>query len=178
MERKRKCAEPLPNFTDDSDRVPESLSPSFPRYLLLEATGKQPITRLSPFVIQKTIQGVIGTVESIKKLKSDQLLIETHRKKTSDKILKLTEFSSIKIKASAHPSLNSSKGVIRCPDLSGVPEEEILKELAPQEVSGVRRISFPKNNTRIPTNTLVLTFSTPNLPKTIKIGYLIVKVQV
>ena len=179
MACKRKCTEPIQNITsDDSDKELDISSPSFPRFLLLEAMGKEPITRLSPFVIQKTIQGVIGTVESVKKLKSDQILIETHRKITSDKILKLTEFSTLKIKAFPHPSLNSSKGVIRCPDLSGVPEEEILRELTPQEVSGVRRISFPKDNKRIPTNTIVLTFSTPNLPKTIKVGYLIVKVQV
>ena len=160
MAYKRKCTEEIPNITsDDSDKEPDIISPSFPRFLLLEATGKQPITRLSPFVIQKTIQGVIGTVDSIKKLKSDQLLIETHRKITSDKILKLTEFSSLKIKAFPHPSLNSSKGVIRCPDLSGVPDDEILRELTPQEVSGVRRISFPKNNTRIPTTTIVFFYT-------------------
>jgi hypothetical protein len=62
--------------------------------------------------------------------------------------------------------------------LSGVSEEEILAELKPQEVSGVRRISFPKGERRIPTNTLVITFSTIHLPKTIKVGYLLVKVQV
>ena len=82
------------------------------------------------------------------------------------------------MKVTPHLSLNSSKGVIRCPDLSGLSDEEILTELEPQEVSGVRMISFPKGDKRIPTNTLVITFSTPHLPKTIKVGYLIVKVQV
>ena len=181
MANKRKCTEPIPTIaSDDSDRATtEVTSPSFPRFLLVEATDKkQSITKLSPFLIQKTIQSIIGTVDSIKKLKTDQLLIETNRKTISDKILKLTEFSNLKVSATPHPSLNSSKGVIRCPDLSGISDEEILKELTPQEVSGVRRISFSKDNNRIPTNTLVLTFSNPTLPKTIKVGYLVVKVAV
>ena len=180
MERKRKCPDPFPiHLSDDSDKETTASSPSFPRLLLLESTNKkQPITKLSPFLIQKTIQSIIGTVDSIKKLKSDQLLIETNRKSISDKILKLTEFSSLQVKTTPHQSLNSSKGVIRCPDLSGMLEEEIKAELTPQEVSNVRRISFTKDGKRIPTNTLVLTFSNPNLPKTIKVGYLVVKVNV
>ena len=79
MGNKRKHIDDTPNTTsDDSDKDLELTSPSFPRFLLSEATGKEPITRLSPFVIQKTIQGTIGTVDSVKKLKSDQLLIETN----------------------------------------------------------------------------------------------------
>ena len=180
MAKKRKSHEQIPNISsDDSGEETAVTNQSFPRFLLVEATEKKKsITKLSPFVIQKTIQGMIGTVESIKKLKTDQLLIQTNRKVISDKILNLTEFSTLKVKATPHQSLNSSKGVIRCPDLSGLDEEEITTELTPQEVSHVRRISFTKDGKRIPTNTLVLTFSNPNLPKTIKIGYLVVKVNV
>ena len=148
MERKRKCTEEIPTFSsDDSDgETTTNTSPSFPSFLLIEATDKkQNVTKLSPFVIQKTIQGLIGTVDSIKKLKSDQLLIETHRKIISDKILNLSEFSTLKVKAKPHPSLNSSKGVIRCPDLSGLSEEEIETELTQQEVSNVSRISSTKD---------------------------------
>ena len=181
MALKRKCTEPIPTLSSDDSggETTADKSPSFPRFLLMEATdNKQHITKLSPFVIQKTVQSIIGTVDSIKKLKSDQLLIETHRKSISDKLLKLTHFSSLKVKVTPHQSLNSSKGVIRCPDLSGVPEEEIKTELASQEVSAVRRISFSKDGNRIPTNTIVLTFSNPTLPKTIRVGYLVVKVNV
>ena len=175
MAFKRKCTEEIPHISsDDSDKETETSSPSFPRFLLLEATGKQPITKLSPFLIQKYIQGHFGSVDSVKKLRTDQLLIETNRKNISDKILKTTEFCSQPVKVYPHPSLNSSKGVIRCPDLSGLLDEDILAELKPQEVSGVRRISFLKGERRIPTNTLVLTFSTPHLPKTNRVGYLVV----
>ena len=120
MAFKRNCTEPISTHSsDDSDKETE-ISPSFPRFLLIEATGKEPITKLSPFLIQKYIQGHFGTVDSVKKLKSDQLLIETNRKSISEKILKITEFCSKPVKVTPHLSLNSSKGVIRCPDLSGV----------------------------------------------------------
>ena len=182
MAKKRKNNERIPAISSDDsgeETTPDIQNPSFPRFLLIEATeNRQHITKLSPFLIQKTVQGIIGPVDSIKKLKSDQLLIETNRKTISDKLLKLTEFATLKVKVTPHQSLNSSKGVIRCPDLSGLDEEEILTELTPQEVSNVRRISFSKDGKRIPTNTLVLTFSTPHLPKTIKVGYLVVRVNV
>lgn len=122
---------------------------------------------------------MIGTVQSIKKLeKTEQLLIECNSKSVSDRILKLSDFAGIPTQTKPHPSLNSSKGVIRCPDLKGVSEQEILRELTPQEVCGVRRITRPGDIARIPTNTIVLTFSTPHLPKSIKVGYLKVKVEV
>ena len=97
MAKKRKSIDQIPNISsDDSDEETTVISPSFPRFLLIEATeNKKHITKLSPFVIQKTMQSVIGTVDSIKKLKSDQLLIETHKRNISDKLLKLTEFSFI-----------------------------------------------------------------------------------
>lgn len=53
-----------------------------------------------------------------------------------------------------------------------------MTELTPQGVSGIRRISFSKYVRRIPTNTLELTFNNPKLPPTIRLGYLIVKIQI
>lgn len=180
MDRKRKCTNPIPTISDDSDdsETQPSTCNSFSRFLVIESLDKKPITKVSPFIIEKSVKGIFGTVDSVKKMKNECLLIETNRKTISDKILKTTEFCSLKVKTYPHRSLNFSKGVIRCADLSGVPEEEILKELQPQEVSGVRRISFSKDGRRIPTNTLVLTFSNPKLPTSIKVGYLLVKVQV
>ena len=178
MATKRKCVSPQPVISsEDSDNDPIQIQ-NFPRFIVIQSAEKTPITKISPFVIEKSIKGLIGTVESVKKIKNDCLLVETNRGAISDKILKLTEFCSLKVKTFPHSSLNFSKGVIRCPDLSGLSEEEILTELTPQGVSGVRRISFSKEGKRIPTNTLVLTFNNPKLPTTIKVGYLIVKIQV
>ena len=177
MASKRKCVSPIPGLSSEDSDI-DLTTQNFPRFIVIQSTDKLPITKVSPFVIEKSIKGLIGTVDSVKKIKNDCLLIETNRKQISDKILKLSEFCSLKVKTFPHSSLNFSKGVIRCPDLSGLSEEEILAELTPQGVSGVRRISFSKDGKRIPTNTLVLTFNNPKLPFNIKVGYLIVRVQV
>ena len=67
----------------DSDDEPES-EPSllfqicidnFARFLIIKSEDDQPITHLSPFVIEKQIESIIGTPKSVKKLKNKTLLI-------------------------------------------------------------------------------------------------------
>ena len=41
---------------------------TFPKFLLIESTTKEtPVTSLSPFVIEKQIESMIGTPKSVKK---------------------------------------------------------------------------------------------------------------
>ena len=54
-------------------------------------------------------------------------------------------------------------------------EVEIRDELRDQGVVGVNRATL-KEGEVIPTNTLFLTFGSPDLPKNITVGYLKVKV--
>ena len=42
---------------------------------------------MSPFLIQKSIQGIVGTPKSVKKLKSGALLIEVMKKQHSTSLL-------------------------------------------------------------------------------------------
>ena len=55
-------------------------------------------------------------------------------------------------------------------------EVEIRDELRDQGVVGVNRVTLKKEGEVIPTNTLFLTFGSPDLPKEITVGYLKVKV--
>ena len=55
-------------------------------------------------------------------------------------------------------------------------EVEIRDELKDQGVTGVNRVTLKKERKVIPTNTLFLTFGSPDLPKEIAVGYLKVKV--
>ena len=75
---------------------------------------------------------------------------------------------TLPITVTLHSSLNSSRGVIRLQDFEGVGDDKIGEELSTQGVMAVRRISFHWNNELVLTNTLVLTFSCPALPKSIK----------
>ena len=91
-------------------------------------------------------------------------------------LLKTTRFVDRPIRVSIHEALNSSRGVIRCRELSGMKETEIKKELQEQGVAEVHRVTVKRDTEKVPTNTLFLTFNTPELPKEITVGYLKVKV--
>ena len=83
----------------------------------------------------------------------------------------------VPVKVTPHRSLNSSKGVIRCLDIKDCSDEEILDNLASQNVSHLHRISVVREGVRKNTGTFIVTFNTPILPKTLKIGYLQVRVE-
>ena len=60
----------------DSDDEPESepsllfkSADNFARFLIIKSEEDQPITHLSPFIIEKQIESIIGTPKSVKKLK-------------------------------------------------------------------------------------------------------------
>ena len=56
-----------------------------------------------------------------------------------------TLLANVSINMSPHPSLNTSKGVIRCRDLESVSDEEILENLSSQDITDVRRIKVRMN---------------------------------
>ena len=133
---------------------------------------------LSPFVIEKCIQSIVGHPKTIKKLKSGDLLLEVDRPKQVENLLKTTKIFDLKVKISLHQCLNSSKGVIRCPELRPCSDKEIIDNLTDQGVTGVRNVSVRKNGVLKSTNTYVLTFNTPILPKKIKVAFLSVNLEV
>ena len=163
----------------DSTQGPSSSS-SFPRFLIIESTKvDEPLTKLSPFVIEKVLVSVAGSPKSVKKLNSGSLLVEVEKPKHADNLMKLSRFFEIPAKCYPHTSLNTSRGIIRCPDLAGVTEEEIFfSNLATQNVTAARRITVFRDNVKRSTNTIVLTLSTSILPKFLKVGYLKVPVDI
>ena len=160
----------------DADRDnAQSTSTAFPRFLIIESTvPDQPLSKLSPFVIEKVLVGLAGSPKTVKKLRSGSLLVEVEKSTHSKTLMKIKHFFNIPAKCVPHTSLNTSKGIIRCPDPSDISEEEIAMELADQNVTAARRITF----FRRPTNTIVLTFNTAISPKYLKVGYLKVAVDV
>ena len=155
----------------------------WPRFITLEAklseTQKKPLTRVSPFVIQKGLQGIIGTPKSVKKLKSGALLIEVSKKQQSTSLLNLNELGCIPVIGKAHYGLNQSKGILfdRDHDLDDIPEQEIQKELESQGVVNVKRFNKKRNEIIEPTNTYLLTFGMPTLPANIKVGLYQMKIE-
>ena len=121
---------------------------------------------------------VAGSPKSVKKLNSGSLLVEVEKPKHVENLLKLSCFFEIPAKCYPHTSLNTSRGIIRCPDLAGVTEEDIVSNLATQNVTAARRIIIFRDNVKRSTNTIVLTIRTSILPKILKVGYLKVPVDI
>ena len=142
----------------------------WPRYLVMTSTSKEShLSKLSPFATQNAFQAIAGTLKSIKRSRDGSFLVECCRKAQA------TNLSPVKV--TIHKVLNSSCGVIRCRDLRNMSELEIWNEMKDQVVVGVHHVIVRKNGEVIPTSTLFLMFSAPDLSEEIKVGYLRVKVE-
>ena len=72
----------------------------------------KPLTKVSPFVIQKGLQGIIGTPKSVKKMKSGALLIEVAKKAQSTSLMNIKDLADIPVVGKPHYGLNHSKGIL------------------------------------------------------------------
>ena len=151
---------------------------SWPCFLLIKGTdNERPLSKPSPFAVNKTIVAVLGSDPfNIKKLGNGKILIEVDKEAQSSKLLKtaklnLTMDKVIPITVSPHYSLNTKKEVIRCPDIKECSDEEILEGLKDEGVMKLDRISVFSDGQRKPTGTFILTFQSQTLPKYIRVGY-------
>ena len=103
--------------------------------------------------------------------------MEYTNKKQIENLSRLKSFHNLKVQVSLHASLNTCEGVVRCPDLKEVSEEEILEEMREQGVIHVRRIKVRRDDALKDTNTFVFTFNTSVLPKQLKVAFLRVSVD-
>ena len=110
--------------------------------------------------------------------RSNQLLVEISNKSHAENLLRTTLFHNLKVRVLPHTSLNSSKGVIRCSDLRNSSEEEILEGTRSQVVTAIKRFKIKRNGQLKDTNIFGFTFYTPALPKTVKVAYFRVSVEI
>jgi len=89
----------------------------------------------------------------------------------------MTTWVDTEIKVSLHRSLNSSRGVIRCRDFRDCDDHEVMDALRSQGVIDVKHIQAKTDNVLQPTNTFILTFSSPSPPKFIKATYMRIPVE-
>lgn len=154
-------------FGGDDPRKSSSASrettDSYPRFLLVKRkNSSENFDKISPFVISKTIYGLIGETKSISKIK-DGLLIETKTNAQSRRLLEEKKLANLEIEVSPHATLNISKGVIFCKDLLNC--------------SILRRIKSKQNEIMVDTPNHIITFNKPTLPKEINVAFYKLKVR-
>ena len=139
----------------------------WPRFLIMETADEKVPLNLNAFVLKKAIDGMANAeLDNVKPMKSGSVFIEVETKQQCKNLLKTTKLLGyLPVKVSPHRTLNSSKFVIKCEELDKMDEEEIKKELQPQGIIAVKRIS-------IRYSLYVLTIKGQTIPKRINIGYL------
>ena len=166
---------PYTDFESDLEKTIQT--DNYPKFIVIKSLEEKPLTSLSPFVIEKQIEALIGTPKTVKKLKNQTLLIETTRKTQSESLLKIKTFFNIKVAVSEHKTLNSSKGIIKDRALKGESEEDIVNYLKPQGVIAAKRFKIKKDYSFVETNTVLLTFNSATIPANLKIFYRIIPVE-
>ena len=86
---------PRPSNDTESSQFNFSLR----KFLVVKSKEAKPITSLSPFIIEKQIESLIGIPKSVKKLKNELLLVETSKASQADSLLK------VKKKKNQHESI-------------------------------------------------------------------------
>ena len=144
-----------------------------PRFLIIHSEKEgETISSLSPFVVHKTIMGIAGEPKSIKNLSSGDILIQCVKESHEKSLLQMKTFCCLKCSVTPHSSLNTSKGIIRCPAaLNRVTSDDIKEGMVEQGITDVRRITVRRDGVTKYTNTYVLTFNSLNLPSVVKAAY-------
>ena len=107
----------------------------FQKYLIIKPKEEtNDLIGISPFKLGREL-GIHGTIQNIKKQKNKTINIEVNNKKTSEKLLGLTEIFNIPVEITPHKTLNYSKGVIKSHELKGTTEQEMIEELKEQGVT-------------------------------------------
>lgn len=152
------------------------LSVPYPKFIVLHSEDCK-LNTVSPFLIAKAIEGIAGSVTSVKKLSSGDLLVCTASESQTKNLLKCKKLADIPITATPHPSLNKCKGVIYCPDIAELSKEEILNGLKEQNVEDIKQILVKKDGALVKSPLFILTFGTTTLPSKIMAGYISVNVR-
>ena len=187
--KRRKIAPPSPGVSGNGEAWPQlasnpercGLIPSqsgqcWPRFVVVEAENpSEPLSKLSPWAIQKGFEGISPSITNIKCLGKNlgQFLVECPSEKISKMIMARngTAFVDRKIKVSAHRTLNTSKGVVTSKIMGSFDLDHLTKGLEDQGVTNVQRLTKGKGADANPTNTYFLTFATPTPPEFIKIPF-------
>lgn len=148
-----------------------SANPWFPKFLIVQSDD-QSLEKMSPFIIAKDLEKLVGKSYSAKKLRTGGIQVEVESKQQSDALLTLKKIGEIPVSVSSHRTLNIVKGVISEDDLLGCSESELEEGLKEHGVTAAKRIILRRDGKEVPTKHIVLSFKLHVLPSTVKAGYI------
>ncbi|XP_064465074.1 uncharacterized protein LOC135376493 [Ornithodoros turicata] len=150
-----------------------SPEPWFPKFLVAHAEDEtKPLSKVSPFLIAKEIEKIIGKSYKAKKLSSGDIQIEVENRSQSSALVSIKKLGDIPVSITKHRILNIVKGVISESELLDCSDIEIEEGLREHGVVAARRIVMRRDGKEMQTKHIVLSFQLHRLPQTIKAGYL------
>ncbi|XP_064464134.1 uncharacterized protein LOC135375334 [Ornithodoros turicata] len=150
-----------------------SPEPWFPKFLVAHAEDEtKPLSKVSPFLIAKVIEKIIGKSYKAKKLSSGDIQIEVESRSQSSALVCIKKLGDIPVSIRKHRILNIVKGVISESELLDCSDSEIEEGLREHGVVAARRIIMRRDGKEMQTKHIVLSFQLHRLPETIKVGYL------
>jgi hypothetical protein len=172
--------------------TPEILEPepfaleTWPHFLILHSLDQtRPFGAISPFKIHDAVIDILSPPnpnnkkeikkekpQKMTKLSSGDFLIEVNKETHSKKLRQIKSLLNIPASVVPHKTLNSSKGIIRCKDISMCTEEEILEGLVDQGVINVKRIRVKRDGALVATHTYILEFNSIKLPESVFLAYI------
>ena len=82
---------------------------NWPKFIVVKsASEERPLSKLSPFAVQKGFQAIAGTLKSTKKLRDGSFLVECSRRAQAENLLKTATFVDRPVHVCVHKTLNSS----------------------------------------------------------------------
>ena len=110
----------------------------------MEAADKNIPLNLNAFVLKKAIDAIANAdLDNVKPMQLGSVFMEVETKQQCKNLLKTTKLLGyLPVNVSPHRTLNFSKFVIKCEELDTMEEDEIKKELQPQGIIAVKRISI------------------------------------
>ena len=164
-----------------------SVKLSNPRVLIVRGVDS-PLSNLSPFQ-RKEACDRLGKIARCDVLKDGSLELEFDDSREAGRALNITELSytrrengvrrlsKVKVTFETHKTKNTCRGVIRCFELKGVSEEDIVDGLEEFGVVGAKRVRTKRGGEEKDTDTIILTFDGLDLPDKVSVGYTKVNVR-
>jgi len=110
-----------------SENASERVDCHYDRWFVVQSVdSEQPVSKLSPFILDKAIRSAVGSVKTVMRLRNGDFLLEVNSAVQSRIVNKLDNLAGCAVTASPHRTLNTCKGVIRCAPLVDCDKDETV----------------------------------------------------
>ena len=161
------------NNAEEQNRKMIDIDPTKARIFHVTSDPPSMLSTVNGFVIRKALTSEIGTNHTCKRLKSGTLRVEVENAKQAQKMAKFTQIYGLPVTSTPPFASNTCKGVVSHYDFVSMTDDEIVEEMAVEQVIGCKQFFRTDRNThqRVPSGTVCLTFATTVRPEKIHVGY-------